>query len=198
MEIELMRTSRIGPARRWTFFLLCGGILMIPLFGFSQIPLDIDADGILNEDDNCLTVPNLDQVDSDDDTIGDACDLTPLDEHTNGSLAVTPKSLNLQSRGRVITTFLELTAGIDPADIDPHSLLLEGTLPPVTPPTLKLGDRNGDSISELMVKFSRPALIGLLCETDRDVGNVELRVTGEADGRAFEVRGDIHLHGRCP
>jgi hypothetical protein len=171
---------------------------MIPLFGFSQIPLDIDDDGILNEDDNCLTVSNLDQVDTDEDAIGDACDLTPLDEHANGSLVVTPKSLNLQSRGRVITTFLELPAGIDPADIDTRSLLLEGTLPPVTPPTPKLGDRNGDNISELMVKFSRPRLIDLLCGTDRDVGGVELKVTGEVDGRAFEVRGDLRLLGRCP
>jgi len=35
---------------------------------------DVDGDGILNVNDNCLTIPNPDQEDADLDSIGDACD----------------------------------------------------------------------------------------------------------------------------
>ncbi len=35
---------------------------------------DLDNDGILNEDDNCLTTPNADQADMDEDGQGDVCD----------------------------------------------------------------------------------------------------------------------------
>jgi hypothetical protein len=35
---------------------------------------DQDADGVVDDQDNCPTVPNVDQANSDEDTIGDACD----------------------------------------------------------------------------------------------------------------------------
>jgi hypothetical protein len=38
---------------------------------------DLDGDGIPNADDNCPSVANLDQADSDHDGLGDACDPTP-------------------------------------------------------------------------------------------------------------------------
>jgi uncharacterized repeat protein (TIGR01451 family) len=36
--------------------------------------LDTDADGVVNNDDNCVDIPNATQVDSDSDGYGDACD----------------------------------------------------------------------------------------------------------------------------
>ncbi|MFT7582312.1 MAG: MYXO-CTERM domain-containing protein, partial [Myxococcota bacterium] len=41
--------------------------------------LDTDVDGLLDDDDNCPTTANADQVDLDLDLIGDACDATSLD-----------------------------------------------------------------------------------------------------------------------
>jgi hypothetical protein len=40
-------------------------------------PLDLDADGVLDKQDNCLGATNADQSDNDDDGFGDACDLCP-------------------------------------------------------------------------------------------------------------------------
>ena len=38
---------------------------------------DIDNDGILNVNDNCIDIPNPNQADSDGDGIGDVCDNCP-------------------------------------------------------------------------------------------------------------------------
>jgi hypothetical protein len=98
----------------------------------------------------------------------------------------------------VITTFVELPTSYNPADIDIASLLLEGAIPLTVPPTPKLGNEDENGTPDLMVKFSRQALIALLCDADRDQGTVELRVTGSVAGEPFEVRGSVRVQGQCP
>jgi len=47
---------------------------------------DFDRDGILNEIDNCPTTPNRDQLDTDNDGLGDACDAPSNDFDNDGVL----------------------------------------------------------------------------------------------------------------
>jgi hypothetical protein len=193
-----MSSGWICQIGRWVLPGLFVGLLAIAAPGFTQPPPFLDGDQIPDATDNCLMVSNPDQEDYDGDSIGDACDLTPLDDVDNGSLVIHPKSLNLKSKGRVVTTVLELPSSFNPADIDPASLLLEGTLPVLTPPTPKLGGGDEDGPPDLMVKFSRTDLIRVLCDTGRDHGTVELIMTGIVDEHPFEVRGTVRVHGTCP
>jgi hypothetical protein len=39
--------------------------------------IDADSDGVCGDVDNCPTVPNPDQTDSDGDELGDACECSP-------------------------------------------------------------------------------------------------------------------------
>src|SRR5919201_3236883 len=45
----------------------------------AALPGDVDGDGVPNSSDNCPTVANPDQADSDRDGTGDVCDATPVD-----------------------------------------------------------------------------------------------------------------------
>ena len=51
-----------------------GAILAAIELGLSYVPRDIDQDGILDSDDNCPEVHNVEQEDIDGDGYGDACD----------------------------------------------------------------------------------------------------------------------------
>jgi len=187
--------SHVG--RRVLPGVLAAMLLIVPA-GFAQTPPDLDGDGVPDAEDTCLTVLNPEQTDRDGDGIGDACDLSSSDAQDNGSLVIAPKTLNLKSKGRVVTAFIELPAAFNPAAIDPASLRLEGVLPIVMPSPPKLSDSNGDGIPDLMMKFDRTELIRVLCATGRDHGNVELRVTGDVGGTPFEVRGTVRVNGHCP
>jgi hypothetical protein len=193
-----MKSSNIATISRWVLAGLCVGLLIIVSPGLAQTLPDGDVDGVPDAEDNCLAVSNVDQADADADGFGDACDLTPADAADNGDLVIDPEILNLQSAGRVITTFIELPSSYTPAAIDVNSLRLEGKLPRVVPPIPELGDEDEDGTPDLMVEFSRRQLIALLCDTDRDTGTVELRVTGDVAGDLFEVRGTVRVQGQCP
>jgi fibronectin type 3 domain-containing protein len=58
--------------------LMDGGLLRIK-FRIDTPAVDFDGDGVLDSADNCWNVANADQIDSDHDGLGDACDPCPLD-----------------------------------------------------------------------------------------------------------------------
>jgi hypothetical protein len=94
-------------------------------------------------------------------------------ELPQATVDIDPDTLNLRSRGRWITCYIELSPGWDVRDIDLTSLRLENILPRVGP--IEVGDYDSDDIEDLMVKFDRSEVQGLV-----EVGdNVVLTVTGE-------------------
>jgi len=108
-----------------------------------------------------------------------------------------PDTLNLRSRGRYVTVFIELPDGYDPADIDVSTVYLttEGTddfvEAQLRPTAIDDSDENG--VPELMVKFSRRAVQrllspgedvvilvgGLLADGTEFLGSDTIRVLGE-------------------
>jgi hypothetical protein len=103
----------------------------------------------------------------------------PLQTEVEASLRLTPRTLNLKSKGNWVTAklnFSEDVAGM----VDPLSLELEG----IDPDRVKvLDDRT------LQVKFSRPALVALLSP-----GDVTLCVNGAlTDGRTFSACDTIRV-----
>ena len=71
---------------------------------------------------------------------------------------VHPGTLNLGSKGRWVTCYIELSEGYDVGDIDVSSILLNGTVSAEEAP-VEVCDYDGDGVEELMVKFDREAVV---------------------------------------
>ncbi len=113
---------------------------------------------------------------------------------TSADINIDPDTLNLKSKGKWITCYIELPEGYDVRDIDSSTILFEDSLPPELDP--KYGfvksedsyimDHDEDGIEERMVKFAR-------CEVEDMLppGTYNLKVTGELmDGTSFEGLSD--------
>jgi len=95
---------------------------------------------------------------------------------------IDPDTLNLQSKGEWITCYIELAEGYDVDDIDVGTVMLNDQVQAESHPT-EIGDYDNDDISDLMVKFDRSAVQGILQVGDE----VEITVTGELnDETPFE------------
>ncbi len=109
-------------------------------------------------------------------------DFVPCEE---GQVKIRPRTINLKSRGRFITVFIELPRPLDTRDIDISTLRLgvpgKPRVAALLHPT-SLRDRDRDGLYELMVKFPRQEVQAIL-----EVGQrVEVFVAGEvAGGRCF-------------
>ncbi len=102
---------------------------------------------------------------------------------------IDPDTLNLKSKGKWITCYIELPEGYDVADIDVSTIMLNGQVPAQSRPTA-IADYDGDGIADLMVKFSRSAVQNILPAE----GEAEITVVGElADGTAFEGKDTIRI-----
>ena len=88
-----------------------------------------------------------------------------------------PDSLNLGSKGKYVTVYIELPEGADVTQIDVSSLKLNDTVPALLKP-FGVGDYDDDGIADLMVKFDRKAVAETL-----EPGEQIVNLTGRlADG----------------
>jgi hypothetical protein len=106
------------------------------------------------------------------------------------TIDIDPDTLNLKSKGKFITAYIELEGG-DVRDVDASSILLNGAISPildekygfVTSEDSYIADHDNDGIMERMVKFDRGEVQKLLAPADEIV----LTITGSLlDGIEFE------------
>jgi hypothetical protein len=102
---------------------------------------------------------------------------------------IDPNTLNLKSKGKWITCYIELPVGLDVADIDVDTIILNGQVPAQAHP-MEIGDYDLDGVADLMVKFDKDAV-----QATVEVGDeVLIIVTGElSDGTVFEGHDTIRV-----
>jgi hypothetical protein len=118
---------------------------------------------------------------------------------------VKPDTLNLRSKGKWITAYIELPEGFSVSDMDISSILLNNTVAVDLSAPVATGDYDNDGIPDLMVKFSRLAVQQFILSQGINYGNVILTLKGKLfDGTLFEgsdtirvsnILGDVNCHG---
>lgn len=82
---------------------------------------------------------------------------------------IEPNTLNLKSRGKWITAYIELPEGYNVSDINRTTILLNNTIP-VDPKWIEIpiesviGDYDADGILDLMVKFDKETVIDFILD----------------------------------
>jgi hypothetical protein len=109
---------------------------------------------------------------------------------------IDPDTLNLQSKGKWITAYIELPEGSDVSDINVSTVMLNDTVPAELCPTA-VGDYDGDGIPDLKVKFNRAEVISYILDnvdiTERFT-TITLAITGKLnDGILFQGSGTIRI-----
>ena len=108
-------------------------------------------------------------------------------EIIQATIDIDPNTLNLKSKGKMITAYIEFPVSYNMTEIDINTVYLEylkGSIPAKLNPS-GVGDYDYDNIPDLMVKFDRQALIEYL---DGAPGEITLTINGEID-EAFLFEG---------
>ena len=102
------------------------------------------------------------------------------------SLDLDPNVINSAGGGHWVTAYIRSTE-FEPGSIDLSTVRLAGSVPPEPKPAAG-GDFDGDGATELMLKFSREALLPHLVPGANEVAVTGSLVTGERFGGADVVR----------
>ena len=98
------------------------------------------------------------------------------------SIDIDPNTLNRNSSGKWVTSYIELPEGFNVSNISISSIKLNGVIPAQAQP-INISDYDNDTIPDLMVKFSKSAVAQILPYGN----NVEIKVSGPlVDGTEFE------------
>lgn len=114
----------------------------------------------------------------------------------SANVTVRPDALNLKTKGRWISVYIELEEGYDVDDIDVSSLRLNKTLPVDMAAPMAVGDFNGNGIDDLLVGFNRTVMINLIKATHPDCFHMDMAfvVTGQLKtGIKFEDGYPVHV-----
>ncbi|MFC1925912.1 WD40/YVTN/BNR-like repeat-containing protein [Chloroflexota bacterium] len=99
-----------------------------------------------------------------------------------------PDTLNLKSKGKRVTTYIELPEGYDIDQVDISSIMLNDTVPAEAKPT-KVGDYDNDGVPDLMVRFDGSLVRDILTAGDE----IEITIAGEVAGVGFEGSDTIRV-----
>ncbi|MFX0000161.1 MAG: hypothetical protein ACFE9Q_00675 [Candidatus Hodarchaeota archaeon] len=103
-----------------------------------------------------------------------------------------PNKLNLKSKGKYVTVYIEITKGYDVYEIIPEEILLNDFLHIESKP-ITIADNNLNSIPDLMVKFNRSRVINFLLEIE-PIQFWEVSITGKLiDGVGFKATTLVEL-----
>jgi hypothetical protein len=120
-------------------------------------------------------------------------------------IRIQPYVLNLKSRGKRITCYIELPEGFNVRDINISSILLNDTIP-AKPKPKAIGDYDRDGIPDLMVKFDRAKVISYILANvnmtkliEERFMTITLTVTGRLkDGTPFQGSDTITILYNMP
>ena len=129
----------------------------------------------------------------------------PTPPFATATIDIAPDTLNLKSKGKWITAYIELPEGYNISDINVSTILLNDTVSAELSPSA-IGDYDNDSVPDLMVCFNRTEVIEYILAEAITFGNVTLTISGSLyDGIPFkgsfiiavsDLAGDVNCDGK--
>lgn len=108
-------------------------------------------------------------------------------EIVNATIDIDPGTLNLRSRGKWITCYIELPDGYNVSDIDLTSVMLNDTVPAYLKAHV-IGDYDEDGIPDLTVKFDRAEVIDYIMAN----ANMTKLLVGKFITATLTITGELH------
>jgi len=126
---------------------------------------------------------------------------TPKPSVINATVDIQPQALNLRSKGKWITAYIELPESYDVSNINVSTIMLNSTISIDLEAPVEIGDYDNDTIPDLMVKFDRQQVIKYIMSNvdlsrlyEERFMTITLTVTGKLnDGTPFQGSDTIKI-----